>query len=341
MSSKDDEGLEALGAGQKEKVREFLGKDTVGGRSPAGAWKWVVTLLGGGMVAFYFYTAGLASVATQYHRGVYVLVTYVLVFLLYPSGSTWYKFPLALLLGTLVASTASACLFFPDLASFHSALVAVGDAWSSSGPGAAIAAMGGPLWALVIGALVVGAVTLLADRWMARRYPRNPVLSDILFALISAALVVYWMREFEALNYRAGAETELDALVSIAGVLISLEVCRRVLGWSMTLIGVMLICYGLFGSYLPDLIAHRGFGVERLATALYLTTNGVFGVMANVLATYVILFIFFGAFLHKSGAGRFFIDLPMAAAGHSTGGPAKVAVIASALFGSVSGSAIA
>jgi TRAP transporter 4TM/12TM fusion protein len=63
--------------------------------------------------------------------------------------------------------------------------------------------------------------------------------------------------------------------------------------------------------------------------------------MANVLATYVILFIFFGAFLHKSGAGRFFIDLPMAAAGHSTGGPAKVAVVASALFGSVSGSAIA
>jgi TRAP transporter 4TM/12TM fusion protein len=167
------------------------------------------------------------------------------------------------------------------------------------------------------------------------------VLTDIVFAVTSAALVYYWIHEFEALNYRAGAENELDALVSVAGILISLEVCRRVLGWSMTLIGIMLICYGLFGPYFPDMIAHRGFGVERLATALYLTTNGVFGVMANVLATYVILFIFFGAFLHKSGAGRFFIDLPMAAAGHSTGGPAKVAVVASALFGSVSGSAIA
>ncbi|MCW8846746.1 MAG: TRAP transporter permease, partial [Gammaproteobacteria bacterium] len=341
MSSKDDEGLEALDPGQKEKVQEFLEKDNASGRNLAGAWQWVVTLLGGGMVVFYFYTAGLASVATQYHRGVYVLVTYVLVFLLYPSGSAWYKYPLALLLGTLVAGTVSACLFYPNVTSFHAALLAVGDAWSSAGPGVAIAAMGGPLWALVIGALVVGALTLLADRWLENRYPQNPVLSDVLFALISAALVFYWIREFEALNYRAGAETELDALVSIAGVLISLEVCRRVLGWSMTLIGVLLICYGLFGAYMPDMIAHRGFGVERLATALYLTTNGVFGVMANVLATYVILFIFFGAFLHKSGAGRFFIDLPMAAAGHSTGGPAKVAVIASALFGSVSGSAIA
>ena len=325
MSSQEDEGLGALDAGQKEKVQELLDKDAVAGRNPAGAWKWVVTLLGGGMVAFYFYTAGLASVATQYHRGVYVLVTYVLVFLLYPSGSAWYKYPLALLLGTLVAGTAGVCWFFPDVASFHAALLV----------------MRGPLWLLVIGALAVGALTLVVDRWLQRRYPQSPVLSDVLFALLSAALVIYWMREFEALNYRAGAETELDGLVSIAGVLISLEVCRRVLGWSMTLIGVLLICYGLFGAYLPDMIAHRGFGVERLATALYLTTNGVFGIMANVLATYVILFIFFGAFLHKSGAGRFFIDLPMAAAGHSTGGPAKVAVIASALFGSVSGSAIA
>ena len=92
---------------------------------------------------------------------------------------------------------------------------------------------------------------------------------------------------------------------------------------------------------MPEVIAHRGFLVERLCTSLFITTNGVFGVMANVLATYVILFIFFGAFLQKSGAGKFFIDLPMALAGRSTGGPAKVAVIASSLFGSVSGSAIA
>jgi TRAP transporter 4TM/12TM fusion protein len=339
--TEEDKGLETLDAEQKQKVQEILEKDSAAGRSPSGLWKWIVALLGFGMVVFYFYTAGLASVATQYHRGVYVLVTYVLVFLLYPAGATWYRYLLAILVGALVSSTASALLFYEDIATFHAALIAFGDAWSESGAGAAMAAMPTGLWLMAVGTPVIGGAMMLVDRWLEKRFPQNPVLTDVVFAVTSAALVYYWIHEFEALNYRAGAENELDALISVAGILISLEVCRRVLGWSMTLIGIMLICYGLFGPYFPDVIAHRGFGVERLATALYLTTNGVFGVMANVLATYVILFIFFGAFLHKSGAGRFFIDLPMAAAGHSTGGPAKVAVVASALFGSVSGSAIA
>ncbi len=341
MTESEDKSLEVLDEEQKKKVQELLEKDAASGRNPKGFWRWIVALLGGGMVLFYFYTAGLASVATQFHRGVYVLVTYVLVFLLYPGGGTWYRYLLALFVGALVATTASALMFFPDVVTFHAALVGFGDTWSESGAGAAIAAMGPALWVIAVGTPAIGAAMMFADRWLEQRYPQNPVLSDIVFAVASVAVIYYWISQFEALNYRAGAETELDALISIAGILISLEVCRRVLGWSMTLIGVMLICYGLFGPYFPDMIAHRGFGVERLATSLYLTTNGVFGVMANVLATYVILFIFFGAFLHKSGAGRFFIDLPMAAAGHSTGGPAKVAVVASALFGSVSGSAIA
>ncbi len=339
--TEEQKGLEALDEEQKQKVQEILEKDSATGRSPSGLWKWIVALLGFGMVVFYFYTAGLASVATQYHRGVYVLVTYILVFLLYPAGATWYRYVLAILVGALVSCTASALLFYDDVATFHAALMAFGDTWSESGAGAAVGAMPAGLWLMAVGTPVIGGGMMLVDRILEKRFPQNPALTDIVFAVTSAALVYYWIHEFEALNYRAGAENELDALVSVAGILISLEVCRRVLGWSMTLIGIMLICYGLFGPYFPDMIAHRGFGVERLATSLYLTTNGVFGVMANVLATYVILFIFFGAFLHKSGAGRFFIDLPMAAAGHSTGGPAKVAVVASALFGSVSGSAIA
>jgi TRAP transporter 4TM/12TM fusion protein len=341
MTASEDKGLDVLDEEQKKKVQELLEKDAASGRSPTGFWYWLVAILGGGMVLFYFYTAGLASVATQYHRGVYVLITFVLVFLLYPSGGGWYRYVLALLVGALVSATASALMFYPDITTFHEALVGFGDAYSASGVGAALGSMGAGLWFMALGTPVIGGVLLLIDERLAVRFPQSPVVTDIVFAFTSAALVWYWIHEFEALNYRAGAETELDALISIAGILISLEVCRRVLGWSMTLIGVVLIIYGLFGPYFPDMIAHRGFGVERLATSLYLTTNGVFGVMANVLATYVILFIFFGAFLHKSGAGRFFIDLPMAAAGRSTGGPAKVAVVASALFGSVSGSAIA
>lgn len=224
-------------------------------------WQGLVAVLGAAMVLFYFYAAGIASVATQYHRGVYVFITYVLVFLLYPA------------------------------------------------------------------------------RRGARR--DSPTALDILLTVLSGLVITYWISQFESLNYRAGAETRLDALVSVVGILLSLEVSRRVLGWAITSIGVAMLAYAYFGAYLPDLIAHRGFDIERLCTALFITTNGVFGIMANVLATYVILFIFFGAFLQKSGAGKFFIDLPMALAGKSAGGPAKVAVMASALFGSVSGSAIA
>jgi len=321
------------------KVQELLESGAKSTRTPSGFWHGVVAALGAAMVLFYFITAGVTSVATQYHRGVYVFITYVLVFLLYPATARL-RWPLALLSGLLVAATLAAGLVFPDVATFHFRLAAIGEAWTGQGAGAALSAAAG-LWGLWLGALALTVGFFFTDRAMSERWPANPSLLDLLLAAASAGVVAYWIHNFEALNYRAGAETELDALISIVGVILSLEVCRRVLGWAMTSIGLLMLAYAYFGAYLPDMIAHRGFGIERLCTALYITTNGVFGVMANVLATYVILFIFFGAFLQKSGAGKFFIDLPMALAGKSTGGPAKVAVMASALFGSVSGSAIA
>lgn len=91
----------------------------------------------------------------------------------------------------------------------------------------------------------------------------------------------------------------------------------------------------------PDLISHAGAPFTELCVSIFYKSDGVFGIMASVLATYVILFVLFGAFLEKSGAQKFFIDWPLAAVGHRIGGPGKVSVIASGLFGSISGSAIA
>lgn len=326
MTEELQEDLKDLSPQEQEKLRKLMEKDAKSYRSPAGFFKWLVAVLGAGMVLFYFYTAGLAAVATQYHRGVYVFVTYVLVFLLYPAGKTWLRIPLSFIIGGIFSCTVAALGFFETVDEFHTTI--------TSG---AIGLIG----TIILGAIIIGVAAALIDNYMMKKWPDNPTLSDLLYALASAAVVYYWIHEFEVLNYRAGAETNLDAMISIVGIILSLEVCRRVLGWSMTFIGIAMFLYGYLGPIFPEIIAHRGFGIERLCTALYLTTNGVFGVMANVLATYVILFIFFGAFLHKSGAGRFFIDFPLALAGRSTGGPAKVAVIASAFFGSVSGSAIA
>lgn len=338
--SEDVDEIKELSPEEKKKLKALMEKDAKSFRTPTGFWHWLTALLGAFMVLFYFYAAGVATVGTQYHLGIYVFITYVLVFLLYPAGGPVMRGILSLLLGALITSVVAILFVFPNAAAFHAHMITVSDAFGDEGLVQALTA-GASLWPLALGTIALAVALFFCDRAIMARWKQAPCLSDVLFAVAAGCAVFYWISQFEVLNYRAGAETELDGLISIAGVLLSMEVCRRVLGWSMTLIGAGMLAFALFGPHLPDLLAHRGFGVERLANALFLTTNGVFGVMANVLATYVILFIFFGAFLHKSGAGRFFIDLPLALAGNSVGGPAKVAVIASALFGSVSGSAIA
>jgi TRAP transporter 4TM/12TM fusion protein len=264
----------------------------------------------------------------------------VLVFILYPGGATWFRPVLCAFMGVGLAVAAASAWVYGGLDAFDARIMAFTAAFSDGGLPKALGAAGS-LWGVLGGGLVLGGLLYAGGLWTDRRFPNSPNITDILFALASAYAVYYWISQFEALNYRMGSENTMDFYISLLGILISLEVARRVLGWSFILIGVGFILYCLFGPYMPEAFAHRGFRFERIINSLYLTQDGVFGVMADVLATYVILFIFFGAFLQKSGAGRFFIDFPLALAGRTAGGPAKVAVMASALFGSISGSAIA
>ncbi|MHB8765670.1 MAG: TRAP transporter permease, partial [Deferrisomatales bacterium] len=325
---------------QDEKIKKYLEKEEKSTRKVAGGWHWLSAVLMAALVLFYFYSSGITPVSAQLHRGVYVLLTYALVFILFPAGSPWFRPILCGLMGVGLSAAGFIRFWFGGIDAFDAKVGAVKDLLLDDGLAAALGGMG-PLWGVLALGLAVGAVLYAVGLWSDRRFPNVPSLTDILFCLTSAVAVLYWMLQFEALNYRMGAEWPIDFWVSLVGILISLEVARRVLGWSITLIGVGFILYCMFGPYMPEIIAHRGFRIERIVNALYLTQDGVFGVMADVLATYVILFIFFGAFLQKSGAGRFFIDLPLSAVGRSVGGPAKVAVLASALFGSISGSAIA
>lgn len=209
------------------------------------------------LVLFYSYSAVLQPTATQYHRGVYVLITYVLVFLLYKSTSTFMR------------------------------------------------------------------------------------VVDYILILLSITSIGYWMLNFEVINYRTGIETQTDITIAVIGVLLGVELARRVVGNVFVILGGMMLLYGVYGDYMPDLISHAGDTFPLLCTSIFYKSDGIFGIMANVLATYVVLFVLFGAFLEKCGAQKFFIDLPLAAVGHKVGGPAKVSVIASGLFGSISGSAIA
>ncbi|MEE4252421.1 MAG: TRAP transporter large permease subunit, partial [Desulfuromusa sp.] len=189
------------------------------------------------LLLFYSYAAVISPASTQFHRGIYVIITYILVFLLYKSKST--------------------------------------------------------LMRIVDYVLIVASVTTIS----------------------------YWIFNFEAINYRTGAETTTDMYIAIVGVLISIELARRVVGNVFVIIGVAMLAYVVYGDIMPELFSHAGAPFPELCVSIFYKSDGIFGIMANVLATYIILFVLFGAFLEKCGAQKFFIDFPLAAVGHKIGGP--------------------
>jgi TRAP transporter 4TM/12TM fusion protein len=143
---------------------------------------------------------------------------------------------------------------------------------------------------------------------------------------------------------------QIDVVMGIVTILVVLEGARRAVGLGMTIIGAVFIAYAFSGSrgelplladWMPGILNHRGYSLERVAGQMTLGAEGIFGIPLGVAATFVFVFVLFGAFLEVTGAGKFFIDLAYAATGRQRGGPAKAAVIASAGMGSISGSAIA
>jgi TRAP transporter 4TM/12TM fusion protein len=157
----------------------------------------------------------------------------------------------------------------------------------------------------------------------------------------SVAAPAYLIGNLDAIVDRAGAWTTVDLTMGVVAVVTLLEASRRVLGWGITVIGLGAVGYGYLGPWLPGLLHHGGYSTGRIIGQLYLGQEGIFGIPLGVAATFVFVFILFGAFLEVTGAGRFFIDLAYALTGRQRGGPAKAAVLASASLGSVSGSAIA
>lgn len=169
----------------------------------------------------------------------------------------------------------------------------------------------------------------------------RPSIIDTLLVCLSVCAIGYWIIDYPNIVNRAGAYKDLDVVMGAIGLIISFEMSRRTVGWGLPIIAAVGILYALFGRIMPETISHPGFSFRRIIEHCFFGQDGIFGIMANVMATYVILFIFFGAFLEKSGVGQFFIDLPMSLTGKSIGGAAKVSVVTSGFFGSVAGSAIA
>ncbi len=470
----------------KAKVDRFLEKEMGSQRKLTGFWNWLALSLSFGMVFYYLWSAGITPMGPQFHRGIYVLVTFLLVFIFFPFNGMSRKPKDSILLDSvLIALSFGLILFWISQLFGLEVITAKKDmgyivdylagtlfilyfltftmvtlhrtnrsiAWPGFvKPILLITSIGiGIYWIAQFSGFIEAGEILYKDYdnheidvfgmmmplgalqkvlgWMgtlsgvfllvyifARPYfpPRKestgylkPVLSDIIFLIGVVLSVTYYITQLADLNSRAGAENDMDYLIGVIGVLVSLEVARRVLGWSLAFISILFLLYDYFAPYIPeylnltmfDLIVATlitsiigmmkykkldskkikqmawllafffviyaffrsslvevvvwsfnsgafqlsGFSepIKEMAIKLFIATDGVFGVMAYVMATHVILFIFFGAFLKQYGVTQFFINFALSVAGKAVGGPAKVAVIASAFFGSISGSAIA
>lgn len=172
-----------------------------------------------------------------------------------------------------------------------------------------------------------------------RSRPWQPLAWLLSLAAIGSALY-QWVFEADLIQ-RSGDLTPSDIVVGLVLIILVFEAARRVMGIALPIICGLFLAYGLLGEYLPGDLAHRGYGFDQIINQLSFGTEGLYGTPTYVSATYIFLFILFGSFLEQAGMIKLFTDFAMGIFGHKLGGPAKVAVVSSALMGTITGSGIA
>ncbi len=164
---------------------------------------------------------------------------------------------------------------------------------------------------------------------------------DWVLALVAGFCGAYLFFFYKELATRPGIPTTMDITVAAIGLVLLLEVTRRSLGAPMAVLGTIFILYVFLGPWLPDALSHRGASLERMVSHMWLTTEGVYGVALGVSVSYIFIFVLLGSLLDRCGAGNYMMQVSFAMLGHLRGGPAKVAVVSSAVNGLVSASSVA
>lgn len=164
--------------------------------------------------------------------------------------------------------------------------------------------------------------------------------SDWLLAAVGAFCAAYLFLFYRELAQRPGAPTAMDVAVGAIGVTIMLEATRRAMGFGMLVTTGLFMAFVFLGPYMPEVIQHRGASLSRFISHMWLTTEGIYGVALGVSVQFIFLFVLFGTLLDIAGAGNYMLQVSLALLGHLRGGPAKVAVVSSALNGLVSGSSV-
>ncbi|QXM05238.1 TRAP transporter permease [Crassaminicella indica] len=172
-----------------------------------------------------------------------------------------------------------------------------------------------------------------------KKSPKDrPSVLDWILCILGISIGMYIFFTYDSLVERSLIPNKCDYIFAVIAILLTLEAGRRTVGYILPILSICFILYAKFGYIFPGKLAHQGFSWSRILTRMYLTDAGIFGITLMVSASYVFMFILFGSFLSKTGTAKFFNDFALAFAGRLRGGPAQVAVMASGLMGTISGS---
>jgi TRAP transporter 4TM/12TM fusion protein len=280
----------------------------------------IVTAISVGLSSWHYYTAGFGLHNEIAHRAIHLSVVLALCFLVFPRQ--------ARLRGHWEWTVAV------GLAVFYLALgIGLLQALTEPVPLAAKA-----LFLTVLASIAALALPFRAYDGSHQHIPWRDWIFAVLAASISLYLLVWFDDIFIA---RAGAHSPVDLMMGVIAVAMVIEATRRTVGIFLPLTAVACVLYALFGPWLPGDLAHRGYSVPRLVAYLYKGTEGIYGIAVGVVATFVFHYVLFGVMAQLSGLAQLFVNLATIAAGRYSGGPAKVCVVTSGLFGMISGSAIA
>ena len=274
-------------------------------------WKWFILITSVTLSLFHLYTAIFGTLPSNQQRGLHLALGLGLIFLLYP-GSNQYS-------NKKWLSPASTALMLM--------LVTLVYAQEKISLPVALAA----------------AIVLILIQWSKnynRSYHGIP-LCDLMLAGLGLSAGLYQFFFFEDIISRVGMYNDLDYLVSGVGILLVLEAARRAVGLPIVIFGGAMLLYAHLGPYMPQLLEHRGFSIERIISHQFLSMEAIFGIPIAISATFIYLYLLFGVILRRTGLERFFTDISLSMVGGMTGGPAKIGVMTSALSGTITGSSVA
>ena len=280
-----------------------------------------VTVVAVALSGWHYYTAGFGLHNEVAHRAIHLCVVLGLCFLVFPRQrrlpGPW----------EWIVSLA--------MASFH---VLLGWGLMQSSAGAEVP----PAAKAAFYAVIVSIAALSLPFKVYDGSHRHVPWRDWIFAALASGCSLYLVVFFDGIFIqRPGQHTPLDLMFGVIAIAMVLEAARRTMGIFLPLLAMATVLYGIFGPYLPGDLAHRGYSVPRVVAHLYKGTEGIYGIPVGVVATFVFHFVLFGIMAQLTGLGQLFVNLATIAAGRFSGGPAKVSVVSSGLFGMISGSAIA